>query len=53
MKGWLLDYPYRLGLGLPIFLGAAGLSLLIAQFTVGFQSFRAARSNPVDSLRYE
>ena len=53
MKGWLLDYPYRIGLGLPIFLGAAGLSLLIAQFTVGFQSFRAARSNPVDSLRYE
>jgi ABC-type antimicrobial peptide transport system permease subunit len=53
MKSWLQDYPYRIGLGLPIFLAAAVLSLLIAQFTVGFQSLRAARSNPVDSLRYE
>jgi len=53
MKSWLLDYPYRIGLGLPLFLTAGALSLLIAQFTVGFQSLRAARSNPVDSLRYE
>ncbi|MFA9453575.1 MAG: ABC transporter permease, partial [Candidatus Aminicenantaceae bacterium] len=50
MKGWLQDYPYRIGLGLPIFLTAAVASLLIAQLTVGFQSLRAARTNPVDSL---
>jgi hypothetical protein len=53
MKDWLQDYPYRIGLGLPIFLAAAVASLLIAQLTVGFQSLRAARTNPVDSLRYE
>ncbi len=53
MRGWLQDYPYRIGLRLPIFLAAAAASLLIAQLTVGFQSLRAARSDPVDSLRYE
>ena len=53
MKSWLQDYPYRIGLGLPLFLTATGLSLSIAQLTVGFESLRVARSNPVDSLRYE
>jgi hypothetical protein len=53
MRGWLQDYHYRIGLGLPIFLLAAAISILIAQFTVSYQAVRAARSNPVTSLRYE
>ena len=53
MKSWLQDYSYRIKLGLPIFLLAAALSILIAQLTVSFQAFKAARTNPVDSLRYE
>jgi putative ABC transport system permease protein len=53
MKGWLQDYHYRIGLGLPVFLLAAAISVLIAQLTVSYQAFRAARSNPVNSLRYE
>jgi hypothetical protein len=53
MRGWLQDYHYRIGLGLPIFLLAAGLSVMIAQVTVSYQAIRAARNNPVNSLRYE
>jgi ABC-type antimicrobial peptide transport system permease subunit len=53
MKGWLQDYHYRIGLGLPVFLLAAAISGLIAQLTVSYQAIRAARSNPVNSLRYE
>ena len=53
MKGWLQDYHYRIGLGLPVFLLAAAISVLIAQLTVSYQAIRAARSNPVNSLRYE
>jgi putative ABC transport system permease protein len=53
MRGWLQDYHYRIVLGLPVFFLAAAISLLIAQLTVSYQAFRAARSNPVNSLRYE
>jgi len=53
MRGWLQDFHYRIGLGLPVFLLAAAISVLIAQLTVSFQAVRAARSNPVNSLRYE
>jgi putative ABC transport system permease protein len=53
MRGWLQDYHYRIGLGLPVFLLAAAISVLIAQLTVSYQAVRAARSNPVNSLRYE
>ncbi len=53
MRGWLQDFHYRIVLGLPIFLLAAAISVLIAQLTVSFQAVKAARSNPVNSLRYE
>lgn len=53
MKNWLQDYAYRISLGFPVFLLATAMTLLIAQLTVGFQSIKAARSHPSDSLRYE
>jgi predicted permease len=53
MKAWLQDYHYRIKLGLPLFLLAAALSVVIAQLTVSFQALRAARTDPVKSLRYE
>jgi ABC-type antimicrobial peptide transport system permease subunit len=53
MREWLQDYHYRISLGLPVFLLAATISILIAQLTVSYQAIRAARSNPVNSLRYE
>jgi len=53
MKAWLQDYHYRIKLGWPVFLLAAAVSVLIAQLTVSFQALKAARTDPVDSLRYE
>ncbi|MGB2907321.1 MAG: ABC transporter permease [Candidatus Aminicenantaceae bacterium] len=55
MDRWLQGFAYRIPM-LPqigFFLLAAGLSLLIAWLTVGFQAVKAALSNPIRSLRYE
>lgn len=53
MSQWLADFAYRIDMGLGIFLLAGAIALLIAWLTVGWQSFRAALANPVDSLRSE
>jgi putative ABC transport system permease protein len=50
---WLDTFVYRINPGWPLFALAAGLVLLIAIITVGFQTIKAAKSNPVDSLRSE
>ncbi len=50
---WLRNFPYSVRLGLRPFLLAAGMTLLTAALSVGFRSVKAARANPVDSLRYE
>jgi len=53
MRNWLQDFAYRISLSWHIFVLSAVLSLLIAQLTVSFQAFKAARTNPADCLRYE
>jgi len=46
-------YAYHIPLGWGIFAGTLGVTLLIAVFAVGVLALRAARRNPVQSLRYE
>jgi putative ABC transport system permease protein len=53
MHDWLQNFDYRIGISWYIFVGAALLALLIAFVTVSFQAVRAARANPVRSLRVE
>jgi ABC-type antimicrobial peptide transport system permease subunit len=53
IKEWLQNYPYRIDISAWTFAIAAVLSILIAFFTVSFQSVRAAMSNPVKSLKSE
>ncbi len=53
MHRWLQGFAYRTKLGAGLFLLSSLLTLLIAILTVRFQAVRAARANPVDSLRYE
>jgi putative ABC transport system permease protein len=53
MNRWLQNFAYRIDIGLGTFVISALLALLIAALTVGFQAIRAARANPVDTLRYE
>jgi ABC-type antimicrobial peptide transport system permease subunit len=50
---WLRNYAYHLTLTATPFLASTALALIIALLTVGFQAMKAARANPVDSLRYE
>jgi putative ABC transport system permease protein len=53
MDNWLKDYPYRVGIQWQVFVFAAFLSMIISVLTVGYQSVKAAISNPVKSLRTE
>ncbi len=50
---WLQNYPYRITLSWWLFASAGLLVVLIALFTISFQSIKAALANPVKSLRTE
>jgi ABC-type antimicrobial peptide transport system permease subunit len=53
MSQWLEGFVCRADLGVGFFLSAGLAALLIALLTVSVLAIRAARANPVDSLRYE
>ena len=53
MSAWLRNFAYRVRIGWWIFPAAALSALAVAALTVGSQTWRSARANPVDSLRYE
>jgi putative ABC transport system permease protein len=53
MKSWLQNYVYKIDLSWWIFSLAGLTALLIALITVSFQTFKVARRNPVEALRYE
>jgi len=53
MNKWLQNFAYRTSISLWIFVFSALTALLIALLTIIFQSLKAARANPVTSLRYE
>lgn len=50
MNQWLSDYSYRISLNPLIFVVAGTFCLVIAFVTVFFQSYRAANTNPVNSV---
>ncbi|MES1218005.1 MAG: FtsX-like permease family protein, partial [Bacteroidota bacterium] len=53
MNKWLQSYPYRVDIHWWVFAIAGLMALLIALVTVSYQAIKAARSNPVKSLRTE
>jgi putative ABC transport system permease protein len=53
MHRWLLQYTFRISPGADLFLLTMSASLAIAWGTAGYQAFRAALANPVESLRNE
>lgn len=52
-KFWLESFAYHADIGIGVYLMAGLLSVLIAFFTVGYLSYRAALANPADSLYRE
>ncbi len=53
MRNWLENFAYRIDQGIVLFLAASVITYIIAVSTVSFQAYRAARLNPVDTLRDE
>lgn len=53
MERWLENFAYQGTIQVWPFITAGLFAIGIAWITVTFQTLRAARSNPVDSLRYE
>ncbi len=53
MNNWLQNFEYRVKIQWWVFIVSAILGFFIAITTVSFQALKAARANPVNSLRYE
>jgi ABC-type antimicrobial peptide transport system permease subunit len=53
MNEWLQNYAYRIDISWLIFLIAGIAAMVIALATISFQAIKAARANPVESLRSE
>jgi putative ABC transport system permease protein len=53
MQRWLDSFAFRIEISWPIFLIAGLATLGVAWLTVGYQSVKAALSDPAKSLRYE
>jgi len=52
-ENWLHNFAYAIDLEWWFFAIAGGAALLIAWFTIGFQTFKATRINPAQCLRNE
>jgi putative ABC transport system permease protein len=53
MSGWIERFPYHISISAMVFALAGGVVLVVALVTVSFQTLKAARISPVDSLRHE
>jgi putative ABC transport system permease protein len=53
LNQWLSNFAFHISISVAVFFLAGFIVLVIAWFTVGFESTKAALSNPVDSLRNE
>ncbi|QHT70434.1 FtsX-like permease family protein [Rhodocytophaga rosea] len=50
---WLQDFEYRVDVNITLFMMAGLAAILVALFTISFQSIKAALANPIKSLRNE
>jgi putative ABC transport system permease protein len=53
MNEWLKDFAYRVSMGPVVFIEAGLITVSVALMTISWQSIKAARMNPVQSLRNE
>lgn len=53
MSKWLENFAYKTTLSWWIFILSGLIALVIALITISWQTFKAARKNPVEALRYD
>ena len=53
LRQWMQNFAYKTGIVWWIFVVAGMLAVIISLITISWYSIKAARQNPVDSLRYE
>jgi putative ABC transport system permease protein len=53
MNQWLQAFEYKVNIGVESFLIAGGISLLIAMFTISYQTIKTASAQPAETLKYE
>jgi len=53
LHNWLLNYDYRINIGVGVFVLSGLMALIITIATISFQAIKAAVANPVKSLRTE
>lgn len=53
MNNWLTNFAYRTEISFWVFIISGIATLLIALFTICIQIYKAASSNPIESLKYE
>lgn len=53
MQQWLQDFAYRIDISVWIFMLAGIFAVVIAWLTISYQAMKAAKSNPVEALKYE
>lgn len=53
MRQWLSRFAYRRDLGILVFVGASCFTGVIGLLTLGFQALKAAKTDPVENLKYE
>ncbi len=53
LHNWLQKYPYRVSIGIEVFIASGIAAIIITLLTISFQAIKAALANPVKSLRSE
>jgi putative ABC transport system permease protein len=53
MNNWIQTFPYRTTISPFVFVFSGAMVLAVALITVSYQTVKASKTNPVESLRYE
>lgn len=53
MNSWLQNFAYRIDLSFVYFIASTSATLMITLITIAYQALKAARTNPIEALRYE